>query len=140
MKMNRSSTNVIKRILGIATSRRWVIGVLAALAGGLGARRDSAASVPIRQEAGNYKGRNISYGERDGALVVEIDGKPVDTIARLEPRGLELAGTPEAGATPVASLTESYSSDFFPFRTYASPDDIARALVDTEGQLWVLDQ
>jgi hypothetical protein len=133
MRVNRSSANAINRIFGIATSRRWVIGVLAALAGGLGARRDSAAFAPIRQEEGNYKGRDISYGERDGALELRIDGKPVDTIARLEP---ERAGDP--GATPEASLTESYSSDFFPFRTYASPDDIARALVDTEGQLWVL--
>jgi hypothetical protein len=138
--MNRSDPSQIKRTLQFATSRRWVIGVLTALAGGLGIRRDAAAFFPIRQEAGNYKGRDISYGERDGALVVEIDGKPVDTIARLEPSELEVTGTPEAGATPVASLTESYSSDVFPFRTYASPDDIARALVDTEGQLWVLDE
>jgi hypothetical protein len=125
--MNRSGATHIKRILETATSRRWVIALFTALAGGLGTRRDTAAFFPFRQQSGNYNGRNISFGERDGALVVEIDGKPVDTIARLEPRGIELAGTPAAGATPVALLTESYSSDFFPFRTYASPDDIARA-------------
>ncbi len=136
--MNNSGANAVKRILEIMTSRRWAIGVLAALGGGLSARRDSAAFFPSRQQAGNYKGRSISYGERDGALVLEIDGQPVDTIARLEPKVAEPIPGLDVAGTPVILQAERYSSTIFPFRTYASPDDIARATINNDRRLFYL--
>jgi hypothetical protein len=45
-------------------------------------------------------------------------------------------------ATPAAELVAvpAYRSSIFPFRTFDSLEDISRALIDTEGELWVLDR
>ena len=139
--MNRSGTKAINRILGIMTSRRWVVSALAALGGASAVRRVSATPLPLRQQEETYNGRRITFAEETGTFVVSIDGTPVDTAIRVE-QIIELGpdATPVAGATPEAAVREAFSSDFFPFRTFETPEEIGRALVDTEGQLWILDR
>ena len=97
-----------------------------------------------------YGSRAISYVQDGDSVTIYIDGVPVDMATRLAP-GYAVAperalGTPEAGtavaslATPAGLIVGQYHSDYFPFRGYDTVDDLARALVDTEGEGWSIDQ
>jgi len=66
-----------------------------------------------------YKGRQISYMEEKDRVLLWIDGVEVG---------------------PVAQFGEEYETHFFPFRTFPSLEALIRVLVDTEGELWVLDR
>ncbi len=95
-----------------------------------------------------YGGRSISYVDEGGAVMIEIDGVLVDMAAFVEPAyvvspPLSAFATPVAGdATPVGTVFVGgqYFSMYFPFQGYDTIDELARELVDTEGQLWTLDQ
>jgi hypothetical protein len=95
-----------------------------------------------------YGGRSISYVDEGGAVMIEIDGVPVDMVAFIEPAYVVsplVSGfaTPMAGdATPAATIFVGgqYFSMYFPFQGYDSIDDLAKELVDTEGKLWTLGQ
>lgn len=95
-----------------------------------------------------YGSRAVGYVEDGDTVAIYIDGMRVDIATRLAPgyavSGEMALGTPEAG-TPVAALATpggliagQYHSDYFPFRGYDTVDDLARALVDSEGVGWTL--
>jgi hypothetical protein len=142
----------VARILGLRRSRRWVARAAALLATAWAAR-GAAAAHPAghqAQEAGpTYGARDVSVVEEDGALVIRIAGKPVDLVARVEaapvaggipePPGIPLDGIGELPTPAPEPAVIAYRSSIFPFRTFASLDDISRALVETEGELWLLD-
>ena len=65
-----------------------------------------------------YKERQISYKEQRGNIQLRIAGAPIRGIARLD--------------------DGQYHTQFFPFRSFPTIEVLAKALVDTEGQLWVL--
>ena len=67
-----------------------------------------------------YKDRQITYREEEGGMVLRIDGVEIDTIARLD--------------------DGQYHTHYFPFRGYLTIEALAQALVDTEGEFWILDR
>jgi hypothetical protein len=121
-------------------SRRWIVSALSGIGGVVATRRVSAAFPRLRQEGEMYNGRQVTIVLENDAFVIQIDGVPVDTaIPVVQVVELGPEATPAAAiATPEAEVLGAFSSDFFPFRTFDSPEEIARALVDTEGQLWIL--
>jgi len=67
-----------------------------------------------------YKERQISYLEEEGEVRLSIDGVEVGPVSRVG--------------------EEEYHIHLFPFRAYPSLEALGRALVDTEGELWVIDR
>jgi hypothetical protein len=65
-----------------------------------------------------YKDRQISYREGRDSIQLQIAGVPIRGVARLG--------------------DGQYHTQFFPFRSFPTIEVLAKALVDTEGQLWVL--
>lgn len=135
--MNDKGARMVSGFRVIVKSRRWFVGMLAAAASLLLHRNGAGA---FQQEGQTYNGRRISIAQENGAFVVQIDGVPVDRAIPVE-QIVELGPSvtpPAALATPGPAVMATFNSDFFPFRTFESPEQIARAMVDTEGQLWLL--
>jgi hypothetical protein len=92
-----------------------------------------------------YGGRSISYVQEGNAVMIVIDGVPVDMVAFHDPAYVvspEIAAfaTPGAGeATPAfVFVGGQFFSMYFPFQGYDSIDELSRALVDYEGKTWTL--
>lgn len=66
----------------------------------------------------HYKAHRVSYHPEQGGLVLRIDDTPLPPLSRRD--------------------DGQYSTGFFPFRGFQSVEEVARALIDTEGTLWSL--
>lgn len=65
-----------------------------------------------------YKHRQITYREEEGNIQLQIAGVPINGITRLD--------------------DGQYHTQFFPFQSFPTIEALVKALVDTEGQFWVL--
>ena len=65
-----------------------------------------------------YKDRDITYREERNNVHLQIAGVPIHRITRLD--------------------DGQYHSQFFPFRSFSTIEALAKALVDRDGQLWIL--
>ena len=155
-----SRRRVLRRVGGGVAAATVISSIEAratqAAGGSLSARRIEAKSqvTPATEDAATpaadltYGGRSISYVDEGGAVMIEIDGVAVDMVAFYEPAYVvsplvSAFATPMAGdATPPATIFVGgqYFSMYFPFQGYDTIDDLAKDLVDTEGQLWTLGQ
>lgn len=135
---------------------RWSgAGAAGLLAGRLG--RGWAAHGAFAQERTGRE-RDVAIRRAGGAVVVEIDGIPVDVPAIVQTqrvmasREFPESGTPgdepTGGGAPQATAApeldpwagpDVYLSHYLPFQPFPTPEALARALVDTEGRLWALD-
>ncbi len=142
---------------GFPLSRRFLLrwsgaGVAGPLAGRLGA--GWAPGGTLAQERGGRE-RDVAIRRVGDAVVVEIDGIPVDVPAVVQTRhGMASRAVPAAeapddeptggGAPPTPALDprtgpDIYLSHYLPFQPFPTPEALARALVETEGRLWALD-
>jgi len=150
--MDSSGIEVVNRLRARVRSRRWVVKFAAVFTSALAMPRMSLAhptSHQMEEGAGTFGRGDVTFGEEDGAVVIRIDGKPVDLVARVQaapviehlPSATFGPGDEARMASPVAEpvVAGTYRSTIFPFRTFDSLEDISRALIDTEGELWVLD-
>jgi tyrosinase len=75
-------------------------------------------------------GRKVDLETQNRAVVVSVDGQPVDTLTPVEPAA--------AIATPGAGAEEAWISDLMPFVEFDSPEQAARTALSLEGQVWTV--
>ena len=66
----------------------------------------------------HYKAHHVTYRDEPDGLVLRIDDIPLAPLTR--------------------GNDGEYSTAFFPFRTFRTPQEVAQALIDREGTLWTL--
>jgi hypothetical protein len=81
------------------------------------AQRPGTTSVPPRSRETLHRNRRIAIREADAGIEMHIDGVPVE-VTRVAPG--------------------RYYSLILPFKEYPTAETLAKALVDTEGKLWLL--
>jgi hypothetical protein len=151
--MDSSGFEIVNRLRAGVRSRRWVVKFAAVFASALAMPRMSAAHPTghqMEEAAGTFGRGDVTFGEEDGAIVINVNGKPVDLVARVqaapdtEPLPSATFGPDDEArmASPVAEpvVAVAYRSSIFPFRTFDSLDEILSALMDKEGELWVPDR